>query len=322
MSPLNKAKQSDYYFDIVSYYNDEDVINKWINEKSGAKNKIKMHGIIGAGSFGQIIDSIYYSKNGSAATVVKKIVTNIKYADKEKIKRKVRNIVLEIKYSIYMGQYNVGPTIYEAFYTQNRETLTCYIVMEKFDSSIESIYYLPVSIKEYDVVHNSMLSLLEKQVFELSMYCTDIKPENYVIKRNGKHTKIRSIDYGTDWCIANKMPREFVRKEYFFCTVLIQLCLKIYIHIDKKYVDILGSFYRNKIIINCTNNFRNFTKLRNVMVNVISSPDGEQIKYYFIEVIEEIINLHIDERDTNGIIYSILYIYNQIKNSISFSQNR
>ncbi len=286
---------------------DNGILNKCTHKKyTFLKN-------IGSGSFGTVYKTKYTEPGGKISYVaVKKIDIDIKNIGANKIKNIIKDFRLEVELNHNTSKMGISPLVYNSFYYIKNNVFTGVIIMDLYDKSVEEIYYEKLHPYEYIFIHNEMLRLMKLQIFNLGIYCTDIKPENFVIKKSHRKIVLRSIDYGSDWC-SSGMPKEFKNSEYFYAIIIMQLCLKIYIH-NKKNTKMLLPFFNDRIMMKLTNKFKNFEKIKKVMYNVITSDEGEQIKYYFIEIIEEIININVD--DDVGIIETIIFIFNRLRQSI------
>lgn len=293
----------------LSGLSDNKIISKCTNKKyTFLKN-------IGSGSFGNVYKTKYIEPNGRVSYVaVKKIDIDIKNTTSNKLRSIIKDFKREVELSYKTSKMGISPFIYKSFYYIKNYIFTGIIIMDLYDKSVEDIYYEKLHTHDYIFIHSEMLKLMKLQIFNLGVFCTDIKPENFVLKNEHRKFIIRSIDYGTDWC-SSRMPKEFKTREYFYTIIIIQLCLKIYIHTDKKNAKMLTPFFNDKILTKLTNKFKNFEKIKEVIYDVITSDDGEQIKYYFIEIIEEIIDINIE--DDRGIIDTIIFIFNRLRQSIN-----
>jgi serine/threonine protein kinase len=133
-----------------------------------------------------------------------------------------------------MSESNIGPKIYDSFYIENEQSITNYTIMEKFDKDLFSVLVstinTPKSINTTKEFIGMTIKLFNKQVYLLSVYCTDIKPENYVVKKN----KVRMIDFGTfcneginsffEGVVTNG---EYNKQDLFYYLVLLQLYVLI-----------------------------------------------------------------------------------------------
>ncbi len=287
---------------------DNDIYNKCV------KNVVRINKKIESGTYGVIYNAKYRTSRGMIDVAIKKVTENITGVSPGIIKRMIDNISKEIYYCDIVSKNNIGPILYDAFYIIERGDLTTYLIMELFDSSVEKLYYSNISNDILRNIHSQMIRLMKIQIYNLKMYCTDIKPENFVVKKIGYKYKVRSIDYGPDWCTLKKFSRSFKSVDFFYTIISMLLCLNIFSHIRQENTSILRPFFTDKIVINITENFKNFNKLKNVLINVIKDEDGEQIIFYFKDIVKEFTK--IDYKDEEGIVNSIIFIYNQIYLSI------
>lgn len=206
----------------------------------------------------------------------------------------------EIEYSIIMGKLNIGPKVFDSFYYQTSKHFNQYIIMEKFDESVKK-FIRRRKLDEYTCKHTSktMLRLLKKQIFISGIYCSDIKPENYVVKFYPVF-KIRMIDFG--WCnktIINTYSgypelKKYSQKElneifYAFCAM--QLLLKVYGTVqnqnNKKIKWLIEPFFKDaifkKYIYNKSSRKQNTSYDTRKILNDILSKDNDQsinLKHY------------------------------------------
>ncbi len=259
---------------------------------------------LGRGSFG-VVYSVLIGKPPNQNTVVmKKIETAIsKYTSENSI---IENMYYEIEYSYKMGNSGVGPRVYDSFYYIHNKIVTQFILMEKFDSSVSRWMMSHSSVKSREnctKVVTSMLDLVYRQVFELNIYCLDIKVENFVINTNPIDVKM--IDFGIDWCTMCKLPRMYLvlrelrifsiqqKKEIFYSLCTLQLMINIHKLRLPSFVDMFcfEPFYKDKI----------FTKY------VLASEFPNQVKYKSPLVKKRrSYNRHIDVPNIRKILKSVL----------------
>ena len=157
--------------------------------------RINVGRIIGDGSFGTIYKAKYISDDGKITYVaVKKIMADIKNLDSRKLKHVINDITIEVEYNYYVSKRGISPVIYDSFFTTNNNTLVCYIIMEIYDKSVEKTYYEKLTVKDYIFIHTQMIKLMNIQIFKLNMFCTDIKPENFVIKSKSGNFSVKAIE--------------------------------------------------------------------------------------------------------------------------------
>lgn len=206
---------------IVSSCVNEKVV--WYDEKAQ----------IGEGGFG-VVRPITIMIDGREIDAVIKIIRENVFSLKQEI-RAVRDFNSEVDHSVHMGMRKIGPEVYDAFYVVYDDAVTQYIIMEKFHYTVyqwaKSSHY-PRGAQQ---VAGEMLSLLYDKIYRANMYCSDIKPQNYVLKydRSGR-LKIRMIDFGHDWC-SREVPSIYTsypalrvysrlkHKEMFFAVCAMQL---------------------------------------------------------------------------------------------------
>jgi hypothetical protein len=175
---------------------------------------------------------VYLAEYNKQQICIKQISTQ--YEDNYKNKL-IDDLTLEVEYSYNMAAQNIGPEIYDAFYVvdEPQKILSCYILMELFDSSVQKAYESKgYDDEEYSDINEQMLGLLRKQIFNNRLYCVDIKPANFVVKTITKTVNekivsrknvVRMIDFGPDFCRLGTFPKSYQNLEYFYLLVVIQL---------------------------------------------------------------------------------------------------
>jgi hypothetical protein len=153
-------------------------------------------------------------------------VKGINYAIKVVQTHKLDHLDEEVEFSYIMGSKKIGPIIYDAFYIKHRGSYTQYIIMEKlfpFTTITESI------VKGMIDIYKESLNYV---------YCTDIKPDNFVLDSNNK---VRMIDFGV-WCSLTK-PNDL---NSFMMLSYILLFIMTYIKYDKENHEALTPFSKIK----------------------------------------------------------------------------
>lgn len=118
--------------------------------------------------------------------------------------------------SKYMSDMNIGPQVYDYFKIKNNY----YIVMEKFDSSVELWFkYNGHDTKKCKIVVEQMINILEEQI-KSGLFCVDIRPYNYVIRYSDLVVKM--IDFEKKNCNMSKQYDDF------FIFMLVRLYLETY----------------------------------------------------------------------------------------------
>lgn len=209
---------------------------------------------IGEGGFG-VIYNINTIINGKNKELVLKVI-------RQKLRNDtIKNFYYEVEYSEKMGDLGIGPKIYDAFYYIKGGYIEQNIIMEKFDMSVDKWIKSDIFPKGSKYIISHMLKLLRLQIFEKSMYCSDIKPQNYVV-RFKPTMSVKMIDFGTDWCSSQipsiyitspslRVYNRFLHKEIFYSLCVIQLFIFILnsFKSSHKALPALVHFYSDKSFI-------------------------------------------------------------------------
>lgn len=226
-----------------------------------------------------------------------KFVILKKISGKVKTKKEANNFIAdtkkEIDYGIKMAEYEMGPRIYDAFFIINNENIiTQYILMEKYDMSVgDWIADKKTTFNDFDCdfIVNSMLNILYKQIFQLGMYCSDIKVDNYVM--NVMPLEIKMIDFGKEWCDKTfpdeyslrgiKKYKKSKKQKIFYSLCVLQLFMNI-VHIRpsaKVFEKLLKPFYSDKIFYKYV---LNNDKIKYILKDILDSgtKQGITLRYY------------------------------------------
>lgn len=143
--------------------------------------------------------------------------------------------IFETEFGYYMDKAGIGPKIYYSFYKKiNTDVITQYILMEPMDMNAEkALTSLEISISNKLEIVRQMKKILHDQIYEYELFCVDIKPPNFLVNyENKKITKVRMIDFGSQWCYLKSdfdKNHKNIKKEdscdYVYLIVLIQLCI-------------------------------------------------------------------------------------------------
>jgi serine/threonine protein kinase len=225
--------------------------------------KIDESSLVGKGGFGSVYPAVITYK-GKDINVVLKIIVDKNLKDAKYVNESIKNFYLEVQYSIKMGEQDIGPSIYDSFYSIKNKSLYQYIIMERFDMSVDKWMISKIYPKGSKYIVTNMLEILKNQIFNKHMYCTDIKPQNYVIKigNDGVPYKVRMIDFGSDFC-GKDIPSIYITypslrvlskntlDEVFYVVCVIQLFMFIYYSFNKLKFSIhaLKYFYTDKLFV-------------------------------------------------------------------------
>ena len=150
---------------------------------------------IGEGSFGKVYKAIIKHNN-----------TDIKVAVKYLAQNTLEEMSKEFNYSLEMDKNNLGPKIYKVFLYKDyfgdyKGILVIeYMSLDGLDSLNSSL-----SVNQKKLMIYEMLLLIHKSakiaIKNKGIFCFDIKPANFMINiSKGKITKVRMIDFGSDFC--------------------------------------------------------------------------------------------------------------------------
>ncbi len=179
---------------------------------------IKLTEILGEGSFGIVYlgEATYNEspKNKQLSPLKKKQVA-VKFI---KSGENFEDLNLEIAYSYNMGILGLGPKIYDAFYTVDKdENYKQVIIMDYYKYSGKNALKIANKKQAIDII-TQMIKLINYMIFSNKMYCVDIKPENFIVNENLDDVKL--IDFGSDWCTPQLMTDN---EHQLFQIILFQL---------------------------------------------------------------------------------------------------
>lgn len=219
----------------------EEIIDDCVNKKG---TNLTIGSEIGKGSFGVVYKGELVTDSGTKQVAIKIIDIGFDIVEELKdlepslaeqiLKEKVSSFAQECNISEKMGIAKIGPEVYNTLYTRSGKGL---IVMDYYPHSLSDV----LKNKKIDIDDKIncvaiCINLIIKQIFETNIYCTDIKPDNFVVDED--LLDARMIDFGIDWCstmIEKKYECEYAKDKFcFFYSVLIQFSMLVY----KTYSDI------------------------------------------------------------------------------------
>ena len=168
---------------------------------------------IGTGSFGVV----YYCNLINKMTNEKRSFA-IKIQDWEI--SEIKNLKKEIEYATTLGARGLGPHIEKTFiYTVTDinipfnvsfgvDKIRSIILMELFETNGMALFLVKniksglFTIGDTNKGFTTMLDLIKK-VTDTGIFCTDIKPNNFVVKKTDQGLDVKMIDFGADFCKDN-----------------------------------------------------------------------------------------------------------------------
>ena len=216
--------------------------------KVGIGNDMKAYPHTKTGSFGQIYTILQL---GRSPIILKEIsmtydessinrwfknIIKPAFAQVESKADTIRTLDTEVQIAYEMGKSEIGPKVSSAFYVVNEYVgvVSQYIFMEKFDGSLRSYFKKIYTQEELSIAGSvivQMKALLKKQIFTEHLYCADIKPDNYVYKKQDQGILVKMIDFGH---LCSKEPKTQEEQEDFYVLDLLQLFALTYRTIQDK----------------------------------------------------------------------------------------
>lgn len=146
----------------------------------------------------------------------------------------MRDIYKEIELCLYMGEKGISPKIYDTFFVNLKgssrvvnESLAV-IIMDYYPMSggdfMEKNIYKPEQIRK---VVTKMIDLIKKTIYDNNLYCSDTKPENFVVQEIDNDINVKMIDFGSDWCNNDKKE---TKDEIFQILVFQLIFMSLYFH--------------------------------------------------------------------------------------------
>jgi len=222
-----------------------EIINKYSNVKNVSNITYLDRGSYGSVFSADVIEtfprSMIYSNNKVAIKISLDAyydASQLKFLKKEK------------DFSYEMGQIGIGPKIYDAFlfpYVAKNTKLRFkqFIIMDYFqENGYKAILNTMTKITENSFISiiEEMIKLVQKMI-SYGLYCTDIKPENFVVRSINNKIEVKMIDFDSNFCKQKNNIQTDLGKDIneniddLYQMILIQLYAMIEDIIYEKYPD-------------------------------------------------------------------------------------
>jgi serine/threonine protein kinase len=226
-----------------------------LNNCPRALKNIELQWVLGEGSFGTVYKGKAFINNQKTK---KKIDIAIKKITiKDPTDQDISELFDEVEYSYYMGEEGIAPIIYDSFFvkvgqTSKEEThkdIVQFIIMESMDTTVHDLLVEnKVSIKKKNESIRKILHILYKQIYELGIRCTDIKPANFLY--NWKNASVKVIDFGADSCVFSNKNYSKKELDALYLSLMILLYFNIRDYIKKLKLKTFKPFFENNIFKN------------------------------------------------------------------------
>lgn len=210
---VKEIDRSGYYAPVRNYRcmenlsnNEEDNIIRCSRDIKG----LKIDSEIGRGSFGVVYKGSGIINNKRVPVAIK-VIKDVDLND----------IYDEVEYSYYMSETNIGPKMYDAFFYKQGNNYIQILIMEPFDMSVSNALDTLSKDKQKKII-SKVIKLLEKQIYDYNLECLDIKPANFVYRKQGDI--VRMIDFGRDWCTLNKSKSK-KKKDMILLMMIVQFLI-------------------------------------------------------------------------------------------------
>ena len=222
-----------------------DIMSKKIEKCSRVFKNIKLIKKISAGGYGSI-----YLSDVKKDDKKEKVLVKIEIVGKnlKKVNKRLDDLTKEVEFSYYMSENLLSPKIYDSFFYFDRNTrkILQISIMEKYNMDCYDAIKKLLKVNKYDeiiFIIREMIKLLHKQIFEYNLFCTDIKPSNFVI--NLEKMDVRIIDFGIDFCSFSQhfSMRE---KNLFYSSILLFYYLFLQDYILYGYGKLLDELFINE----------------------------------------------------------------------------
>jgi len=233
--------------------------------------------IIGSGSSGTVWSGSCIFKEISKKRKRTQIDNVIEIAVKISIVSKdlFEKSFLEVDFNYYMSEIGLGPKIYDAFFIQDPKRslyISQFIIMEPFDFNC-SVALKNSTFNEKTIIVHKMINLLKSSIFDHDIFCSDIKPSNFVLKKlpNGDII-VKMIDFDAKYCLiksedlfyGHRFPLDLKKNVFYFIELL-----QLYLFIDDPLKDLF--------------NFKGLKNYGDIIIDFIyniKEPDIKQFLHY------------------------------------------
>lgn len=203
---------------------------------------------LGEGSYG-VVYSVEITFNNTKKRVALK---KINYKNDKYIQQNTDGLIYQTELSYLMGSVGIGPIIYDSFFIKKKDYINQYIFMELGDGSVADLLdeHNSTSMIIVPFIKNAieqMINITKEQIYKYDLYCSDIKPHNFIFTINDGCLKVKMIDFDDEFC-KNSLSRKTTKND-FFALVIIQIFMMIYHHTKIRDIEIFRQFYKNDIFL-------------------------------------------------------------------------
>ncbi len=184
-----------------------DIVNKCSNKKYKSDRIIYDTGFIR-----KLVFTIKQKKEPKILTVK---MTTINDNDNN-MKIALETCKNELLYSKKAADLQIGPKIYNSFYTIDKE-LKFFIVMEYMPMNIYEVLNSNIPILHKCKIINGVLEIIDKE-FKNNLICYDIKLNNFMIDQD---QNVKLIDFGGNFCQNNTktIAKKDMRALFYFTII-------------------------------------------------------------------------------------------------------
>lgn len=158
--------------------------------------------VLGEGTF-NIVYEATATFHLNKQNVVKDVA--IRESIKPIIPEKLNSYKNEIADAVKLGNLNIAPIIYDAYFEKESNQIVRYMVMEKYDMTLKELLLFNRSKNMSTEFWKSSADIIKKLIEKMAdtgFYCIDIKPRNCVFKK--ANNEYRMIDFDRNGCLEEK----------------------------------------------------------------------------------------------------------------------